>query len=404
MTGAPEAERGAPPSEEGIEEGIVEGATRIFPSGPRTGTEPGPGPSRGPVRRERGTPFYNPAMGPNRDLSVLLLEAFARARGREVDVADVLAGTGARTLRIAREADADLVVHANDADPKAVAALQKGATVNRVPAGRLRVSEGPAHAFLAQRRFDAVDVDPFGSPAPFLDAAVRATRHDGLVCLTATDTGALCGTYPKACRRRYGAEPLHAPPWRAEVGLRILQGAVVRAAGRLDRAAEPVLAVAQGHWMRVVLRMRDSRQGADRAVGRLGYVREDAATGDGTVVDASGPRGAVGGPLWLGPLHDAGTVAAMQDRAPAHDLARPTEVERLLAHVKEEAEAPPFWVPLPGLATRLGLGEAPRRDPFMTALRDAGFQATRTHLDPQGIRTDATADDLRQVGTVQTMT
>lgn len=378
--------------------GLVEGTTRLFPPPARSST------GRGPAARDAEAPFYNPAMGLNRDLSVLLLQAEAAARGRELDVADVLAGTGARSLRLANEVDAPLVVHANDADPKALAALERGRTANTIPSDRLQVIEGPAHAFLAGRRFDAVDVDPFGSPAPFVDAAVRATRHDGLVCLTATDTGALCGTYPKACRRRYGAEPLHRPAWRAEAGLRILQAAVVRAAGRFDRSAAPVFAVAEGHWMRVVMRIRDSRRGADAAARSLGWVQEDPATGGAVLRDASGPRGEVGGPLWTGPLHDRGLVASMRDAAADRVLAAGDAVTRLLDRFVAEADAPPFWVPLPGLAKRLGWTEAPRRDALMAALEDAGFHATRTHLDPQGIRTDADAEGLRQVGPVQSKT
>src|SRR5688500_7280579 len=214
-------------------EGILEGATRLFPPANNLGK-----PARAPGTKAKGLPFYNPGMALNRDLSVLLVEAHARATGREVDVLDALAGTGARSVRLAHEVQAPVVVHANDGDPAAVDAVRRAAAANGVPAARLAVTEGDAYVRMASRRFDVVDLDPYGSPMPFVDAAIHAVRHGGLVCATATDTGALAGAFPKACRRRYDAHHgLNGAPWRSEVGLRILGGALVRSAARFDRSA-----------------------------------------------------------------------------------------------------------------------------------------------------------------------
>lgn len=342
----------------------TEGRTRFFPAFD--------GHHRGPKAREADAAFYNPAMRPNRDLSVLLVQAESKRRGRALDVGDVLSGTGVRSLRLAHEAGAN--VWANDADPKAAAAIQEGIEAHGLTT--VHPIQGDAHAFLASRRFDVVDVDPYGSPAPFLDGAVRATRHGGLVCLTATDTAALSGRYPRVCRRRYGAEHhLHPEPWRSEVGLRILAGAVIRAAGRLDRAATPVLSVFGGHWMRVVLRVEDGKAKADDRHRKLRWVE---VAEDAPVWGSDGS-----GPMWSGPLHDAGLLADM-----VPDAGTAPATSRLLALLLQEAHAPPFWID-PGRLRRHADREHPGRDVLIQRLRDAGFVATRTHLDPQGIRTDA---------------
>ncbi|HET6398431.1 MAG TPA: hypothetical protein VFH47_02625, partial [Candidatus Thermoplasmatota archaeon] len=184
---------------------IQEGLTRIAAGAQNAGNA-----DRTPGARTEGLGFYNPGMALNRDLSVLLVEAEAKRRGRQIDVADALAGTGARSLRLANEVAADLIVHANDAHPPAVDAIRQGRSGLADPA-RLEVREGDAHAFLASRRFDVIDLDPCGSPMPFLDAAVRATRPGGLLLATATDTGALAGAFARVCRRRYDAHHgLHA--------------------------------------------------------------------------------------------------------------------------------------------------------------------------------------------------
>lgn len=370
--------------------GIVEGATRLFPPANNLGK-----PSRAPGAKAKGLPFYNPGMALNRDLSVLLVEAHAKAVGREIDVLDALAGTGARSVRLAHEVDASvpIVVHANDGDPTALAALRQAAEANGVRATRLVATEGDAHVRLASRRHDVVDLDPYGSPMPFVDGAMRSVRHGGLVCATATDTGALAGAFPRACQRRYAAHHgLNAAPWRSEVGLRILAGALVRSAARFDRAATPVLCVSHGHWMRVVARVEDSKRGGDAAFRQLG----DAWLGP-EGLPAAGPRaagdGPWAGPLWTGPLHEPGLVDAMAQATVGKTLARPDEVSALLTLLRGEADAPPFWV-VPDLLQK-ALGPPPRRAVLMERLSKAGLRAARTHLDPQGVRTDAALADLR---------
>ena len=53
-------------------------------------------------------------------------------------------------------------------------------------------------------RFDVVDLDPCGTPAPFLAAAVRAVAPGGLLCVASTedsavDRAATCRRYGGAC-------------------------------------------------------------------------------------------------------------------------------------------------------------------------------------------------------------
>ncbi len=359
---------------------LVEGTTRLLAPTTNQGTGPG--------AKEKDAPFYNPGMRVNRDLSVLLVASECARKNREIDVADVLAGTGARSLRLAHEVEGALVVHANDGDPNAVAAMEEGRSLNDVLRDRLRIHHGNAHVFLAERRFDIIDVDPFGSSSPFLDAAVRACRHDGLVCLTFTDTGALSGTYPKACRRRYGAEPLHPPEWRTEVGLRILQAAIIRAAGRIDRLASPVFAVARGHWMRVVMRITDDKSGADGASKDIGFVAEHPETGQAIRVESGA------GPIWWGPLHDPETLQSMQSLVSVHAVDERTS--RLMDRLVAEASAGPFWVHIPHLHRRLGGDGMPKREQILRALQEADASSAPTHMDDQGIRTDANPATLQK--------
>lgn len=47
-------------------------------------------------------------------------------------------------------------------------------------------------------RVDCIDLDPYGTAAPFLDSALQATEDGGLMCITCTDLAVLAGSnYPE---------------------------------------------------------------------------------------------------------------------------------------------------------------------------------------------------------------
>lgn len=73
--------------------------------------------------------------------------------------------------------------------------------------------------------YDAVDLDPYGSPTQLLDSAVQATAEGGLLLVTATDMAVLCGNNGEACWGKYGSYPLHRP-YCHEMALRILLASI----------------------------------------------------------------------------------------------------------------------------------------------------------------------------------
>ena len=52
--------------------------------------------------------------------------------------------------------------------------------------------------------FDVVDIDPYGSCSPFLDAALGLLRSGGLLCVTSTDTSTLVGNAMETAFYKYG--------------------------------------------------------------------------------------------------------------------------------------------------------------------------------------------------------
>lgn len=63
------------------------------------------------------------------------------------------------------------------------------------------------HRFPYVKQFQVIDLDPYGSPTQFLDGAVQSICDGGLLCVTCTDMGALCGNHGEAAYAKYGSMP-----------------------------------------------------------------------------------------------------------------------------------------------------------------------------------------------------
>ena len=64
------------------------------------------------------------------------------------------------------------------------------------------------HRHPPSKRFDAIDLDPYGSASVFLDSAVQAVSDGGILLVTCTDMGVLCGNHSEACFGKYGSTSL----------------------------------------------------------------------------------------------------------------------------------------------------------------------------------------------------
>ena len=81
------------------------------------------------------------------------------------------------------------------------------------------------HRHPPSSRFDAIDLDPYGSASTFLDSAVQAVSDGGILLVTCTDMGVLCGNHSEACFGKYGSMSLKAKFCHemVSVGLCIIQ-------------------------------------------------------------------------------------------------------------------------------------------------------------------------------------
>src|SRR3989338_409005 len=135
----------------------------------------------GKISKEIGV-FYNPVMGFNRDISVLLLNSIHK---KGMQIADPLAASGVRSIRFLKELNKDKIknIYINDFNNDAIKSIKENLKLNKIKYNnnkKIIIKNEDANLFLLNSTgFDYIDIDPFGSPNFFLDAACRRIARDG---------------------------------------------------------------------------------------------------------------------------------------------------------------------------------------------------------------------------------
>ena len=330
----------------------------------------------------RGLPvFYNPAMEINRDITILLLNSLPE---KNIRACDLLAGTGIRTLRMVLELHANKLecLVSNDSNPMFPALLKKNMGLNNSKKrsgsqekwNKLIIKNKDASMLLLESSgFDYIDIDPFGSPNPFLDAACRRLGRAGILAVTATDTSALCGSFPKACRRKYGAYPRH-DYLMHEAGLRILIRKIQMVAAQYEKALEPVYCYSHEHHMRVFFRAKKQKTAVD-------FIISKHEVWDGA------------GPLWTGRLWDP-SLAKMMDKGVSTFPVSASMVNVIAEESQVDALG---FVDVHEVGKALHLPVLPRSVDVIKVVKEAGFKAERTHFSGSGIRTTMPFDDVNGI-------
>jgi tRNA (guanine26-N2/guanine27-N2)-dimethyltransferase len=338
--------------------------------------------------------FYNPEQELNRDITVAVLREW-RDRDGDGTYLDAMAASGIRGLRAAA---AGWDVTCVDVDGDAVALARSNFERNDLP-GEVVRADANAHVHEHRHGYDVVDVDPFGTPIPFADAAFRSARS--LVCVTATDTAPLCGAHFRSGVRKYGAVPRNTD-FHPEMGVRVLLSALVRTAARYDLAARPVLTHESDHYVRTYLALESGARRADEAVDELGHVDwcraclwREADRGllahPREACPHCGASATTAGPLWLGPTHDAAFVRAVRGRLD-DGMGTAKRARTLLDRLAGELHVPTHY-DQHDLFEQWG-DPAIAMDEFLATLREAGFEASRTHYGGTRVKTTADVAEL----------
>ena len=108
-------------------------------------------------------------------------------------ILDALSATGLRALRYAKEIPMASTITANDLSSAATASIKLNVQHNDVgDVVKPITGDARAHMYNAahstahtdHRLYQVIDLDPYGTAAPFLDAAVQALADGGMLCIT----------------------------------------------------------------------------------------------------------------------------------------------------------------------------------------------------------------------------
>lgn len=388
-------------------------------------------------------------------------------------ILDALSATGLRALRYAHEIPFTTLVTANDLLAAATKMIDMNVKHNKLE-GKIKSVTGNAltHMYsligescenergqkIQSRKYDVIDLDPYGTAAPFLDAAVQSVRDDGgLLCVTCTDAGVWASNgYPEKAYSLYGGIPIKGMHSH-EGGLRLILNSIATSAARYGLAMEPLLSLSIDFYARVFVRIHKSAadvkflagktmvvyncdQGCGawttQMVGRNKLALNKSGSGHFWKHVFSGAPSAsencthcgmtthMAGPMYAGPLHSPEFIKRVLNGLPtvSKDTYQTTDriegmlnmaLEETLPPREEDVDSPtltsktrrydpaaldlyPFFF-IPSVLAKVIHCITPHENALRGALRHLGYRVTRSHTKPGSIKTDASWEVIWEI-------
>ncbi len=339
--------------------------------------------------------FFNPKAELNRDISMAAYRIFSKNKASSMIMADSLAGVGARGIRVAVEVPDVKEVFINDGNPDAINLAEKSAQSNQV-SEKCEFSNLDICQFLAshsgpKKRFSILDLDPFGSPAPYLDCALRSIDNNGLFSITATDMPVLCGVHPKVSYRKYQGHSLRTE-YSHEIGVRLLFGSVAHNAMRLELGIKPVFAYRARHYFRVYMTIHTGAVWEEKTYKEIGYILHCFKCGHRATDIVSNMECSIcktlmkhAGPLWTGPIHNKKFLKELAQDCETHLIKIGTKITSIAL---QEIDMPPTYFTIDKISSKMGV-TTPSLSSIIQSIKKKGYRASRTALNSKGIKTDA---------------
>lgn len=346
--------------------------------------------------------FFNTDMRSCRDIGSLWAGTLAK-----VVLCDAFCASGARGIRYMLEnANVERGVFV-DMSKNAIAACKKNISKNRL-GRKAKAYQMDMRKFLlgAMEKITLLEIDPFGSPAPYLHDAVRYGDKRGVRYLsaTATDMAVLCGAHFGACIKNYASRPLD-NDFCHENAARILLGRIAREAAAENWGMEVEFTLSHRHYVKVFVKLEQGAPGAEESAKaammhttfchKCGW-RKLSKLPEAKCGNCKNAHVEWAGPMWGGKLFDKNKVALMGEKCAKHPKIYSEEAMKILKLAQEEAEGPEFYYDLHEMAGRHkkripGMGDAVEK------LRERGFFASRTHFSPTSIRTNAPVKEILRI-------
>ncbi|HIQ03682.1 MAG TPA: tRNA (guanine(10)-N(2))-dimethyltransferase [Desulfurococcales archaeon] len=353
--------------------------------------------------------FYNPRMEFNRDIAVLFINTIDYPH--KMIVTDPLAGTGIRGIRYAIECSNVEKVYINDINPIAYELMLENVKLNNVE-DRVIVDCLEANLMLRYYvslgvRFDLIDIDPFGSPIPFIDSALNALKNGGFIAVTATDTAPLTGTHADACFRRYHVK-VSKTDFEKEMAVRVLLASLALRGAVYDLYMEVYLSYYADYYVRAYVRYcKGARKASSIIKNEIGYILycynclfRDVSTEPfeySHTCPICSSKLIILGPLWIGKLGKIELIDKALTVLGELQLNTKNRIIALLTTLREEYKInSPYYYRLDKLCSKLRTSMPPMQK-LIEEIERQGYRVVRSHFDSRGLRTDMPYNLLREL-------
>lgn len=305
-------------------------------------------------------------------------------------VLEALGATGLRAIRYYNEVPTLKQVVCNDLSVEAVASIRRNVEFNGLnPETQIVPHHGDGNRVMYDQLvkdpppapFHVIDLDPYGTSAPFLDAAVQAVADGGLLCVTCTDMAVLAGNRPDISFAKYGGMSIRAQ-YNHEMGVRVVLHLIASLAARYGRHMVPLLSCSIDFYCRVFVRIFDGANEARLLASKTCYAMQctacqfhhvfyagryepPSATNKGPKYKSgTGPKCGsecpqcgrsflMAGPMWGAPMHDSEFVSACLARVnslPADTFGTAARMRGMLSVCLEELADVPFHYTIDAIA------------------------------------------------------
>ncbi|MEM7826613.1 MAG: tRNA (guanine(10)-N(2))-dimethyltransferase [Candidatus Aenigmatarchaeota archaeon] len=333
--------------------------------------------------------FYNPEMKTDRDISVATLSVFKKIfseiSSKEIKICDLLCATGIRGIRYKKEIGGEVTI--NDVNENAIELAKRNVDLNGL---NVTVRNEDANLLLAKERFDVIDIDPFGSPVYFVGAAARSLTKFSFLCVTATDTATLFGVHPETCRRRYGALSIKCQ-FSKELGTRILLSFLIKEFAKYGKCFTPILSYSKRHYVRIFGMVEKSGNKINKILNQLKLLSYYDGLWQEGIKNGMKPIGEI----YLGETSNKEFCNKIIEEVKKRGL----EGIKILNMITDEIDEP-FYYDIRWIAKRYKIKMLPIEE-IISWLRQMGFKASRTAFCDFGIKTNARAEDIKNIKKIE---
>ena len=376
--------------------------------------------------------FYNPIQQFNRDLSIMAIKAYDQLRHESFEssnknknkkkklnglkILESLSASGLRSCRYGLEIPEASKIVANDLLPEAVEQINKNIEYNKLT-DKVVANQGDAIKYMGStnEKFHVVDLDPYGTAAPFIDSAIQCLEEDGMLMVTCTDAAVLAGSgYPEKCFALYGGNNFGNTQINNEsnheAGVRLILNLIASTAAKYRKAIEPVLCLSIDYYFRLFVKVKTSPIAVknhasetmlvygcngcgDKLYQPLGYKKDGKftypkMTGSDSCKYCSSSYN-VAGPMYAGTLHQAefiDKILEINSKANKDVYGTTERIRGMLSIAKNELDYP-FYFNINQLCSMFKCPPLSLQK-FVNAIGNLEHKCSLTHYKPNTVKTD----------------